>query len=73
MNMPQTNVKVVAYWDFYDFATGQVLEKGRPVKKRATPHFGEVVVGVPGKLNGVVREIKFSGIRDKLPCYNVYI
>ncbi|MCX6007821.1 MAG: hypothetical protein NTZ34_11275 [Chloroflexi bacterium] len=73
MNMPLTNTRVVAYWDFYDFATGRIMERGRPVKNRAMPHFGEVVVGVPGKPNAIVRDIKFSGIKDKLPCYNVFV
>ena len=73
MNMPLANVRVVAYWDFYDFASGKILEKGRAVKNRAMPHFGEVIVGVPGKPNAIVRDIKFSGIKDKLPCYDVYV
>jgi hypothetical protein len=71
--MPVTNIRVVAYWDFYDFATRRIMEKGRPVQNRATPHFGEVVVGVPGKPNAIVRDIKFSGIKDKLPCYDVFV
>ena len=73
MNMPLANTKVVAYWDFYDSATGRILEQGRGVKNRAVPHFGEVVVGVPGKPNAIVRDIKFSGIKDKLPCYSVFV
>jgi hypothetical protein len=73
MVMPLVNVRVVAYWDFYDTATGEILERGRAVKNRATPHFGEVIVGVPGKPNAIVRNIKFSGIKNKLPCYDVYV
>jgi hypothetical protein len=72
-SMCPVNVQVVAYWDFYDSASGKILERGRAVKNRATPHFGEVIVGVPGKPNAIVRDIKFSGIKDKLPCYNVYV
>jgi hypothetical protein len=71
--MPVANVRVVAYWDFYDSASRKLLERGRAVQNRATPHFGEVIVGVPGKPNAIVRDIKFSGIREKLPCYDVYV
>ena len=71
--MPLANIRVVAYWDFYDTATGKILESGRAVKNRPTPNFGEVIVGVPGKPNAIVRDVKFSGIRDKLPCYAVFV
>lgn len=71
--MPLANVRVVAYWDFYDHATGRILEAGRAVKNRAMPNYGEVIVGVPGKPNAIVRDVKFSGMRDKLPCYSVFV
>lgn len=71
--MPLPNVGLVAYWDFYDHATGRVLESGRAVKHRAMPNFGEVIVGIPEKPNAIVQDVKFSGIRDKLPCYIVFV
>jgi hypothetical protein len=73
MNKPIANITVLAYWDFYDYATGGVVEKGRAVKIRATPQYGEMIIGVPGKPNAIVRDFKFSGIKEKLPCYEVFL
>jgi hypothetical protein len=73
INKPVANVVVLAYWDFYDYSSGNIVEKGRAVKIRATPQYGEMIIGVPGKPSAIVRDFKFSGIRDKLPCYEVFI
>ncbi len=73
MNRPLANVGVVAYWNFCDYASGIVVEKERGMKGRAMPQFGEMVIGVPGKPNAIVRDYKFCGIKDKLPCYEVFV
>lgn len=74
MDRPLSNTGVLAYWDFYDYmVAGKIIEKGRGVKIRATPQFGEMIIGVPGKPNAIIRDFKFSGIREKLPCYDVFI
>jgi len=73
MNKPVANIIVLAYWDFYDYATGNIVEKGRAAKVHATPQYGEMIIGITGKPNAIVRDFKFSGVKDKLPCYEVFI
>jgi hypothetical protein len=64
---------VVAYWDFYDAASGKILERERAAFKVAMPFAGVLVTNVPGKPNAVIRSIKFSRIVKGLPCYDVYV
>jgi len=65
--------KAVAYWNIYDFETGSIIEKEKPIVHNAMPSAGELMIGIPGKLNSIVKYFKFSGTKDCLPCYDVYV
>lgn len=65
--------KVLAYWDFYDSATGELLEKERKIKHTTWPAVNELVTGLPGKPQAIVRNCKFRGRKEELPCYDVYV
>jgi len=65
--------KIVAYWNIYDFETGLLIEKERAMTHDAMPSAGVLIIGIPGKFHAIVRNFKFSGTRDKLPCYDVYM
>jgi len=39
----------------------------------AMPIAGVLLIGMPGKFHAIVRDFKFKGIKDKLPCYDVYV
>jgi hypothetical protein len=65
--------KVVAYWNIFDSQTGSLLEKEKTIERRAMPSIGGLMIGVPGRLNAIVQSIKFSGTKDRLPRYDVYV
>jgi len=65
--------KTTGYWDFYDFQTGKLLEKERRISRTLVPSAGQLIVGIPGKPNAIIRTFKFKGIKDRLPCYEVYV
>lgn len=67
------NMRAVAYWDFYDSTTGEVLEKERLIKRSAMPTIGGLVIGIPGKPNAIIRNFNFKESKDNLPCYDVYV
>ena len=64
---------IAAYWDCYDAQSGELLEQARMVKGQSWPAIGEMVVGVPGKPNAIVKDVKLKGMRGKLPYYDVYL
>jgi len=65
--------KAVAYWNIYDTETGSIIEKEKPIVHNALPSTGGLIIGIPGKLNAIVRNFKFSGTKGNLPCYDVYV
>jgi hypothetical protein len=65
--------KVVAYWNIYDSETGSVIEKEKAIMHDAMPSIGGLIIGIPGKFNAIVRNFRFNGIKDNLPCYDVYV
>jgi len=65
--------KTVAYWNIYDSETGALLEKEKEIVRNAMPSTGGLMIGVPGKFNAIVRNFKFSGTKNKRPCYDVYV
>jgi hypothetical protein len=65
--------KIASYWNLYDIKTGQLLEEGRKIKGKSWPASGELVVGIPGKLNAIVKDVRLKGIKDTLPEYDVYL
>jgi len=71
--MPFDVKRVTAYWDFYDFQTGKVLEGERSITNAVMPATGQLIIGVPGKPNAIIRAFKFKGIKNRLPCYEVYV
>ncbi|GEM_PF-366081 len=71
--MPDANKRSAAYWDFYDSSSGELLEEGRKIEQNSIPIVGGLVIGIPQKRNAIVRNFKFKGIRDGLPCYQVYV
>jgi hypothetical protein len=50
-----------------------IVEKEKPVAHNAMPSTGGLIIGIPGKLNAIVKNFKFSGTKDNLPCYDVYV
>ena len=64
---------IVAIWDFYDSGSGRLLEAGRKATGLPVPTMGQLIVGVPGKPNSIVRDFKLNGIKDRLPWYSVYV
>ena len=65
--------KAVAYWNIYDIKTGAILEKEKPVERTAMPSNGALIINIAGRPNVIVQNFKFSGTRDGLPCYDVYV
>jgi len=65
--------KTVAYWNIYDSETGSVIEKEKAMTHDAMPIAGVLIIGMPGKFHAIVRDFKFKGIKEKLPCYDVYV
>ena len=64
--------RIVAYWDIYESGTGLLLER-RLIERDPMPAVGQLVIGIPGKLQGIVRNFRFKGSRNNLPCYDVYV
>jgi hypothetical protein len=67
------NRKVVAFWDIYDSTTGSLLESQYKVYHNPMPAAGELVVGIHGKPQAIVKDFQFKGSNDNLPYYNVYV
>lgn len=65
--------KVVAYWNIFDSKTGTVLEKEKAIERNAMPSTGGLIIGIPGRPNVIVQNFKFSGMKENLPCYDVYV
>jgi hypothetical protein len=65
--------KIVAFWDIYEYTTGLLLEKQRMIDHNAMPGVGQLVVGIPGKPQVIVKDFRFKGSKDNLPYYDVYI
>jgi len=65
--------KAVAYWNIYDTESGSLLEKEKAITRNAMPSNGGLIIGIPGKFHAIVRNFKFSGTKDNLPCYDVYV
>ncbi|HAV10722.1 MAG TPA: hypothetical protein DCX22_03795 [Dehalococcoidia bacterium] len=65
--------KVVAYWNVYDVSTNKLIEDQRTIEDKAMPMIGDLLVGIPGRSQAIVRNLKFAGIKDNLPCYDVYV
>jgi hypothetical protein len=65
--------KVVAYWDIFEISSGLLLEKQHIIDGNAMPGTGQLIVGILGKPQAIVKDFKFKGSKDKLPYYNVYV
>lgn len=65
--------KVVAYWNLYDFRTGIPLDQGNGIERNAFPHIGDLTIGIPGRFQIIVRDIKFRGFKGEHPCFDVYV
>ena len=65
--------RITAYWDLYDKLTGQLLEANRVIKAKSWPAIGEMVIGVPGKPNSIVKDVQLKGMKNNLPLYDVFI
>jgi len=65
--------KTVAYWNIYDSEKGSLIEKERVMTHDAMPTAGVLIIGIPGKFHAIVRTFKFSGTKDGLPCYDVFV
>jgi len=65
--------KTVAYWNIYDSETKALIQKERAMTHHAMPTAGVLIIGIPGKFHAIVRDFKFKGIKEKLPCYDVYL
>ena len=65
--------KAVAYWNIFDSKTGVVLEKEKAIESNAMPSIGGLMIGTPGRPNVIVQSMKFSGTKDNLPLYDVYV
>jgi hypothetical protein len=65
--------KIAAYWDLYDKKTGQLLEANRAIRGKSWPAIGGIIIGVTGRLNAIVDDVKLKGIKDGLPLFNVFI
>lgn len=65
--------KIIAYWNIYDSETGSLIEKEKAITHDAMPSAGGLIIGIPGKFNAIVRNFRFNGIKDGLPCYDVYV
>ena len=65
--------KTVAYWNIYDAETKALIQKEKAMTHDAMPIAGVLLIGMPGKYHAIVRDFKFKGIKDKLPCYDVYV
>ena len=65
--------KAVAYWNILDSKTGAMLEKEKAIDHIAMPSIGGLMIGTPDRPNVIVQRMKFSGIKDHLPLYNVYV
>ncbi len=71
--MQSAKRSATAYWDFYDAASGKILEKEHPVYRAAMPSDGMLITNITGRPNAVIRSFKFSRIVKGLPCYEVYV
>lgn len=67
------NIKALAYWNLCDFASKKVLEAERPIKANPVPTLGMLIIGTPGKPNGIIQDYKYKGAKDNIPCYDVFI
>ena len=65
--------KAVAYWNIYDSETGSLIEKEKAIIRNTMPSTGGLIIGIPGKFKAIVRNFKFNGTKDNLPCYDVYV
>lgn len=65
--------RIGAYWDVYDIKTGQLIASEHLVRGKSWPAIGEVVSGIPGRLNAVVKDVKLKGMKGNLPHYDVYV
>lgn len=65
--------RIVAYWNIYDSETGTLIEAGKAIIKNAMPAVGGLIVGIPEKFHAIVKDFRFNGIQNGLPCYDVYI
>ena len=65
--------KTVAYWNIYDTNSKQVLEECRAIVDKAMPMAGDLLVGIQGKSQAIVKNVRFAGKKDDLPCYDVYV
>jgi hypothetical protein len=65
--------KTVAYWNLYDSDTKALIEKEKAMTHDPMPTAGVLIIGIPGKHHAIVRHFQFKGIKDNLPCYDVYI
>ena len=45
-----------SYWDVYDIKTGELITSDYFVRKKSWPVIGEVAIGIPGRLNAVVKD-----------------
>jgi len=64
--------RIVAYWDIYESDTGLLLET-RLIERDPMPGIGQLLIGIPRKHQGIVRDFRFNGSRNNLPSYNVYV
>jgi len=64
--------RIVAYWDIYESENGLLLET-RLIERDPMPAVGLLLIGIPGKHQGIVRNFSFKGSRNNLPCYDVYV
>ncbi|MDD5680962.1 MAG: hypothetical protein PHI59_06955 [Candidatus Omnitrophica bacterium] len=67
------NKSVVAYWNIYDSETGHLIEAGKAIIQNSMPAIGGLIVGIPEKFHAIIRDFKFNGTKNGLPCYDVYI
>jgi hypothetical protein len=62
-----------AYWDVYDIKTGKLIATEYFVTGKSWPAIGEIVVGIPGRPQTFVKDVKLKGMKGKLPHYDIYV
>ena len=50
-----------------------MIQKERAMTHHAMPTAGVLIIGIPGKFHAIVRDFKFKGIKNNLPCYDIYL
>jgi len=65
--------KTVAFWNIYDAETKALIQKEKAMTHDAMPIAGILLIGMPGKYHAIGVNVNSNCIKDKLPCYDVYL